>query len=128
MLTTPDTSQGAAIDGSLTRLRADADAIVENLEDGFLMFDAELRLARCNGAAPALIGRSRDVLRGQAMPELMPPPLGLLLEARLQRVLRRHLILIDFLMRAASSHGRWLPEGMARTVQHRRALTQWYHT
>ena len=88
VLTTPDTSQGAAIDGSLTRLRADADAIVENLEDGFLMFDAELRLARCNGAAAALIGRSRDVLRGQAMPELMPPPLGLLLEARLQRVLR----------------------------------------
>ena len=47
---------------------------------------------------------------------------------RLQRVLRRHLILFDFLMRAASSHGRWMPQGMARTVQHRRALAQWYHT
>ncbi|MRW93302.1 zinc carboxypeptidase [Duganella sp. FT80W] len=46
---------------------------------------------------------------------------------RLQRVLRRHLILFDFLMRAASSHGRWTPEGMARTFHHRRALTQWYY-
>ena len=94
VLATPDaiSSQGAAIDGSLARLRADADAdadaIMQNLEDGFLVFDAKLRLARCNVAAAALIGRSRDVLRGQAMPELMPSPLGLLLQARLQRVLR----------------------------------------
>jgi hypothetical protein len=29
-------------------------------------------------------------------------------------------------MRAANSHGRWMPEGLARKVQHRRALSQWY--
>jgi hypothetical protein len=45
---------------------------------------------------------------------------------RLQRVLRRHLVWFDFLMRAAASHGRWLPEGMARKVARRRALAQWY--
>lgn len=45
---------------------------------------------------------------------------------RLQRVLRRHLIWFDFLMRAVNSHGRWLPEGLARKQQHRRALVQWY--
>ena len=45
---------------------------------------------------------------------------------RLQRVLRRHLVWFDFLMRAAHSHLRWQPHGMARTAQHRRALAQWY--
>ena len=47
---------------------------------------------------------------------------------RLQRVLRRHLIWFDFLMRAVNSHGRWVPEGMARKQQRRRSLTHWYGT
>ena len=47
---------------------------------------------------------------------------------RLQRVLRGHLVLFDFLVRAANSHGRWLPDGMARKIQHRRALKQWYES
>lgn len=45
---------------------------------------------------------------------------------RLQRVLRRHLVWFDFLMRAANSHGRWMPEGLARKAHRRRALAQWY--
>ncbi|MFA9217014.1 MAG: M14 family zinc carboxypeptidase [Sphingomonadaceae bacterium] len=45
---------------------------------------------------------------------------------RLQRVLRRHLTWFEFLMRATSSHGRWMPQGLARKVQQRRALAQWY--
>lgn len=45
---------------------------------------------------------------------------------RQQRVLRRHLTWFDFLMRATISHQSWLPSGMARKVQHKRALTQWY--
>ncbi len=47
---------------------------------------------------------------------------------RLQRVLRRHLVWFDFLMRAASSHGRWVPEGLARKAQRRRALALWYES
>lgn len=47
---------------------------------------------------------------------------------RLQRVLRRHLVWFDFLMRAASSHGRWMPEGLLRKAQRRRALAQWYES
>lgn len=47
---------------------------------------------------------------------------------RLQRVLRRHLVWFDFLIRAASSHGRWLPQGLARKQQQRRALARWYNT
>lgn len=45
---------------------------------------------------------------------------------RLQRVLRRHLVWFDFLMRAAASHGHWQPQGLARKAQQRRALARWY--
>ncbi|MBA5606820.1 zinc carboxypeptidase [Duganella sp. FT3S] len=45
---------------------------------------------------------------------------------RLQRVLRRHLVWFDFLMRAAASHGQWQPQGLARKAQQRRALARWY--
>ncbi|OBV37940.1 M14 family zinc carboxypeptidase [Janthinobacterium psychrotolerans] len=47
---------------------------------------------------------------------------------RLQRVLRRHLVWFDFLMRAANSHGRWMPEGLARKAHRKRALAQWYES
>lgn len=45
---------------------------------------------------------------------------------RQQRVLRRHLGLIDFLMRAAYSHRQWLPGGEARHLHRSRALQRWY--
>lgn len=45
---------------------------------------------------------------------------------RLQRVLRRHLVWFDFLMRATASHVRWAPQGHARKEQQHRALARWY--
>ena len=49
-----------------------------------------------------------------------------LIEHRQQRVLRRHLALLDFLGRAAESHARWLPHGEARQAAARQALMRWY--
>lgn len=49
-----------------------------------------------------------------------------LISHRQQRVLRRHLSLLDFLARAACSHARWVP-GPAQRAQHRaEALAAWY--
>jgi len=45
---------------------------------------------------------------------------------RLQRVLRRHLSLLDFLVRAAASHERWMPPPHQRAARHASALTYWY--
>ncbi len=47
---------------------------------------------------------------------------------RQRRVLRRHLILMDFLLRAAASHERWLPssEGIERSELEREARGLWY--
>jgi hypothetical protein len=45
---------------------------------------------------------------------------------RLQRVLRRHLVWLDFLTRAAWNCQQWLPEGMARAAQLERAHARWY--
>jgi hypothetical protein len=45
---------------------------------------------------------------------------------REQRVLRRHLPLLDFLLRAAASYAQWLPAGAAREAQRRAALARWY--
>jgi Zinc carboxypeptidase len=45
---------------------------------------------------------------------------------RQQRVLRRHLALLDFLARAASSHERWRPPEGDRAQHHAQALAQWF--
>lgn len=49
-----------------------------------------------------------------------------LIEHRRQRVLRRHGAWLDFVMRAALSHHRWVPTGAARAEAHARALAHWY--
>jgi PAS domain S-box-containing protein len=78
----------AAVHSSLQELRADADAVLENLEDGFLAFDTSLRVTRSNTIAEAFIGRSRDLLHGVFAIDFMPQPVGLVLHERLQRVMR----------------------------------------
>lgn len=49
-----------------------------------------------------------------------------LIEHRQQRVLRRHLAWLDFLVRAAASHRRWLPAGAERERHRLAALARWY--
>jgi hypothetical protein len=49
-----------------------------------------------------------------------------LIEHRLQRVLRRHLALLDFLSRAASSHAQWLPAPASREQCLTEARAEWY--
>jgi hypothetical protein len=49
-----------------------------------------------------------------------------LIAHRQQRVLRRHMALLDFVMRAAHSHRRWVPNGPARSAAHEEALDHWY--
>jgi len=45
---------------------------------------------------------------------------------RQQRVLRRHLVWLDFIIRAACSQARWLPAGAERHRQRELALARWY--
>ena len=45
---------------------------------------------------------------------------------REQRVLRRHLPLLDFVLRAAASHARWLPPDGEREAHRRQAQARWY--
>lgn len=45
---------------------------------------------------------------------------------RQQRVMRRHLSLLDFFTRAAASHGRWLPQGAQRQQHRDAAMALWY--
>jgi hypothetical protein len=49
-----------------------------------------------------------------------------LIEHRQQRVLRRHLGLLDFVMRAALSFQRWLPPADEREAHRQAALDHWY--
>jgi hypothetical protein len=49
-----------------------------------------------------------------------------MIEHRQQRVLRRHLVWLDFITRAAFSHARWLPSGAQREAQRALALARWY--
>jgi hypothetical protein len=49
-----------------------------------------------------------------------------LIAHRQQRVLRRHMALLEFAMRAAHSHRRWLPQAADREKQREAALDHWY--
>lgn len=49
-----------------------------------------------------------------------------LIEHRQQRVLRRHLPLLDFFARAARSQARWMPADVERERHRLRALAHWY--
>ncbi len=49
-----------------------------------------------------------------------------LIEHRQQRVLRQHLLLLDFLARAACGHRLWLPTPENRAQHHAQALQDWY--
>ncbi len=49
-----------------------------------------------------------------------------MIEHRQQRVLRRHLVWLDFITRAACSQARWLPKGAERHRQRELALARWY--
>lgn len=49
-----------------------------------------------------------------------------LIAHRERRVLRRHLPLLDFLLRATASHGQWLPTGPERERHRKLALARWY--
>jgi len=49
-----------------------------------------------------------------------------LIDHRQQRVLRRHLSLLDFLARAACSHARWTPAPDQRAQRRADALAAWY--
>ncbi len=48
------------------------------------------------------------------------------IEHRVQRVLRRHVTWLDFLVRAVASHERWRPVGVARDRETAVALHRWY--
>ncbi|MFY7865937.1 M14 family zinc carboxypeptidase [Roseateles sp.] len=49
-----------------------------------------------------------------------------LIEHRQQRVLRRHMAWLDFVMRAAAGMPRWLPTRTQRAWHEERALNRWY--
>ena len=49
-----------------------------------------------------------------------------LIDHRQQRVLRRHLALLDFLARAACSHTRWAPAPAQRAPHRAQAMATWY--
>lgn len=49
-----------------------------------------------------------------------------LIEHRQQRVLRRHLGLLDFLLRAAAGHARWRPGPAQRAAWQARGLARWF--
>jgi hypothetical protein len=49
-----------------------------------------------------------------------------LIAHRQQRVLRRHFLLLDFVIRAAASSQTWLPQGQDGEAQHRLGMIKWY--
>lgn len=49
-----------------------------------------------------------------------------LIRHRQQRVMRRHIALLDFFAHAATSHERWMPQNEMRDLHQQLAMTRWY--
>ena len=49
-----------------------------------------------------------------------------IVEHRLHRVLRRHMVWLDFLMRATASHDNWMQQGPRRCRMQERGVQRWY--
>ncbi len=62
--------------------------IIENLEEGFIQFDAQSRLSGVNRIAEALLAGTRESLMGLTLPEVLPEMAANSWASQLQRVLR----------------------------------------
>jgi len=51
-----------------------------------------------------------------------------ILPHRLERVLRRHITLFDFLIEATCAHEKWVPQGRQRQLYRHEALVRWYRS
>lgn len=51
-----------------------------------------------------------------------------ILPHRLERVLRRHITLFDFLIEATCAHEKWVPQGEQRKIYRHEALVRWYRS
>lgn len=97
-------SDGGA-DSEIAALKAGGAALLEHMEEGFLAFDAGLRIVGANGVAEAFTGRDRASLMGAAAIDSMPDPIGPLLSDRLGRVLRTRR---PESLECSAFDGRWL--------------------
>lgn len=83
-------AEAASPTKSLIDLRADRAALLEQLDDGYLAFDAHLRVLASNAIAEAFVGLAIEDLHGGALLDVMPQPLASILHDRASRVLRSH--------------------------------------
>lgn len=92
ILAAPDHIQSSAASSTaqaeLTLLRSMSALVLENMDEGFLRFDAQLQVQSANSVAEAFIGRARETLMGRTVFEALPGPLASVLAERLQRVTR----------------------------------------
>jgi PAS domain S-box-containing protein len=83
-----DDASGPAASRALTDARGDQAALLENFGDGYLAFDARLRITASNAIVGAFTGRAIEDLHGAALLDVMPQPLASILQERSGRVLR----------------------------------------
>jgi PAS domain S-box-containing protein len=92
VLATPDRFHPEAAESSGGKaeaaLRADRAALIEGLDDGYLAFDAQLRVVASNAVAEAFAGVATEDFHGSTILESMPQPLASILHDRALRVLR----------------------------------------
>ena len=92
VLAAPENFSGAAAPGAkddeLAALKSAHAAVLDHLEEGLLVLDAELRVIMANRVALAFCSRDAESIRAVPIVELMPQPLASVLYDRTQRVLR----------------------------------------
>ncbi|MBX3510725.1 MAG: PAS domain S-box protein [Hyphomonadaceae bacterium] len=72
----------------LAQIKAAGAALLEHMEEGYLALDDGLAIVTANAAAEVFLGQARETLRGLALLEVFPDPIGSVAAERAQRVLR----------------------------------------
>lgn len=72
----------------LSRIRAEHAALVENLQEGFIAFDADMKIYSVNTVAETFAGVAREELFGAVIFAALPQPIASVVAERLQRVQR----------------------------------------
>ncbi|MGA9131563.1 MAG: PAS domain-containing protein, partial [Candidatus Sulfotelmatobacter sp.] len=90
----------ADLEGEVVRLKArpapsiDAESILENATDGFLVYDSEFRFTYLNGDGERLLGKPKTELLGKAQWDVFPETIGTEIERQYRRVMEERVATI----------------------------------
>jgi PAS domain S-box-containing protein len=90
----------AGLEGEVVQLKArpapsiDAESVLENATDGFLVYDSEFHFSYLNGDGERLLGKSKSELLGKTQWEVFPETIGTEIESQYRLAMKERVAVI----------------------------------